>query len=132
VTDDFLNLNPMSEPLQSIISEARNLAVAHGKATLSGDYKSGNRAFDKLMAIVPVIRGYGYDGEVALLQLTEDADDSVVCWAATIVLKSNEAKAIAALEKVSKKTGIIAFNAQMVLKQWKKGELVLPCWEETQ
>ena len=116
----------MNESLQNVIEKSRKFAIAHGKATLTGDYKSGNLAFDKLVALVPVIRKYGKDGEAALLHLTEDADDSVVCWAATNLLKSHEAQALAALERVAKKTGIMAFNAELVLKQWNKGELILP------
>ena len=116
----------MNESLKSIIDESKKLAIVHGQATLSGDYKKGNVAFDKLVSLVPKIRGYGKDGESALLHLLNDTDDSVVCWAATNLLKTNEKEATAALECVSKKTGILAFNAEMVLKQWKKGELGVP------
>lgn len=116
----------MNESLLSIIEESKQLAIVHGKATLTGDYKAGNIAFDKLLALIPRIREYGKDGEKALLSLINDADDSVVCWAATSLLKSNEKEAILALERVAKKTGILSFNAEMVLKQWKKGELVVP------
>jgi len=116
----------MNKSLQSIIEESRQLVVAHAQATLTGDYKAGNLAFDKLLFLVPIIRTHGEKGEEALLQMTKDTDDSVVCWAATNLLKSHENQAIAALEGVAKKTGILAFNAEMVLKQWKKGELVLP------
>ena len=116
----------MSESLHSILEESRNLAIAHGKATLSGDYKAGNVAFDKLLALVPAIRKYGVEGEDALLRLTMDPNDSVVCWAATNLLKSHEEKAITALERIAAKSGIIAFSAKLVIQQWKKGELSIP------
>jgi len=112
--------------LQDVIDKTKQLAIVHGKATLSGDYKSGNAAFDELATLIPIIRKYGKDGATALLSLLDDTNDSVVCWAATSLLKSNEAEAVAALERVAKTPGILAFNASMVLKQWKTGQLVLP------
>ncbi len=116
----------MKKSIEDVIQNYKNLAIAHGKATLAGDYKAANKNHDKLISLVPMIRDYGKEGVAALARLAEDADDAVVCWSATHLLKSNEAKAIAALNRLTAKSGPMAFNAEMVLKQWKKGELVLP------
>jgi len=113
----------MSEMITALKMEYREHAEAHGKATLSGDYKAANRSHDKFVALVPKIRAYGYAGESALLELTDDTDDAVGCWAATHTLRFNEPRALATLEKLSKKSGPIGFNAKMVVQQWVKGEL---------
>lgn len=112
--------------LEDIILKYRAYAITHGAATLAGDYKVANKSHDKLVALVPFIRGYGKNGEVALALLAEDSDDAVACWAATHLLKVDEMKATTVLRRLAGKGGPIAFNAEMVLKQWRKGELVLP------
>ncbi|MBK1814898.1 hypothetical protein JIN84_04680 [Luteolibacter yonseiensis] len=101
-------------------------ATAHGKATMTGDYKAANRSHDELVALVPVMRSFGEAGTAALRELTEDADEAVVCWSATHLLASDEGKALGALEPLARKPGPIGFNAKMVIQQWKKGELPLP------
>ncbi len=82
----------MKKPLEEIIQAYRNYAFAHGKATIEGDYKVTNENHDKLIALVPTIRDYGKDGEIALAHLTEDPDDAVACWSATHLLKLDEKK----------------------------------------
>ena len=116
----------MSKTIDTLKTEYRDLAFAHGQATNSGDHEAANLSHDKLLALVPEIRAYGREGEVALLALTKDQDDAVVCWAATHVLPFDEKRAIAVLDELSKKTGPMGFDAKMVLQQWKRGQLILP------
>jgi hypothetical protein len=116
----------MSETIHNLKEEYRRLAQAHGRATLSGDYEAANRNHDELVALDPMIRAFGDTGKAALLELVEDADEAVVCWSATHALAFDEARALAALEPLAKKQGPMGFNAKMVIRQWKKGELVLP------
>lgn len=113
----------MSETIETLIGEYRAHAAAHGKATLGGDYKSANHSHDKLVALVPQIRGFGSSGEKALLELSSDPDDAVACWAATHSLGFNAASAMGVLGTISKKSGPIGFSAKMVLQQWAKGKL---------
>lgn len=116
----------MSNTIDTLKAEYRDLAFAHGQATKTGDYKAANRNHDKLIALVPQIRACGSEGQAALLALTRDQDDAVVCWAATHVLSFDEKQATAVLDELSKKPGPMGFNAKMVLQQWKKGQLILP------
>ena len=106
--------------------EYREIAAAHGIATLNGDYKAANSHYEKLVALVPKIRSCGCTGEVALLDLTNDQNDAVVCWAATHSLTFSPTHALVVLEKLAHKKGPIGFDASMVVKEWKKGSLVLP------
>lgn len=116
----------MNDTIHNLIEKYREHAQAHGRATLSGDYKAANRSHDELVALVPMIRAFGDPGKAALLELTEDADEAVVCWSATHALAFDEGRALAALESLAMKQLPIGFNAKMVIREWKKGELVLP------
>jgi hypothetical protein len=113
----------MSDMIETFITKYREYAEAHGKATRSGNYNEANRCYDKLIVLVPRIRALGNQGELALLELVDDSDDAVACWAATHSLRFCESRAIAVLSELSKKEGPIGFDAKMVIRQWKNGEL---------
>ncbi len=106
-----------------LIAEYRELAQAHGQATINGDFKAANRSHDRLISLLTSIRSLGVDGQARLLRLTCDSDDSVSCWAATHTLPFDECRALEVLDTLSSKSGPIGFNAKMVILQWKKGEL---------
>ena len=109
--------------LEEIIAQYRLCAINHGRAIKEGDSVIANRNYDKLVKLLGQIREYGTEGDVALFSLTEDEDQSVRCWAATDSLKYDERRAKKVLKKLSKEKGIIAFDAKMVLNEWKKGHL---------
>ncbi len=116
----------MKETIQQLIKDYRESASAHGKATFDGDHKAANRNYHKLVALLPKIRAYGNAGEMALLALSADKDESVACWSATHSLKFEENRALSVLSDLAKKAGPIGFNAKMVVQQWAKGQLFLP------
>ena len=116
----------MIKELERIIEEYKSYAVNHGEATLEGDSTVANQNYDKLKTVLKQIKEFGDDGGLALLSLLEDNNQSIRCWAATDSLRFNESKAKKALKKLSKEDGIIAFDAKMVLKEWRKGTLKLP------
>ena len=115
----------MKNDLKKLIEKFRETALVHGKAAGEDDYKSANRYFDKIIALLPKILSHGSIGEAALLALTEDQDPSVACWAATYSLKFDANRALAVLGKLSKMPGVIGFDAKMVLELWQEGNLVL-------
>lgn len=107
-------------------SKYREFAEAHGAATIRGDYKAANRNHDKLVALVPKLRACGGEGEAALLRLMADQSEAVACWAATHSLPFAESDALRTLDALAKRTGVWAFNAEMVAQQWRRGELKIP------
>ena len=113
----------MSDMIETLIAKYREYAEAHGKATRNGNCKNANICYDKLIVLVPRIRAFGNQGEAALLELVDDSDDAVACWAATHSLRFCESRALVVLDKLSKKSGPIGFDAKMVIRQWKKKEL---------
>jgi hypothetical protein len=116
----------MTNELEKVINEYRLFAQNHGRATLDGESAQANINYDRIIESLHKIRQFGNEGNVALLLLTEDADQSVRCWAATHSLNYNERKAKEILKKLSKGKGIIAFDAKIILNEWKKGTLKLP------
>lgn len=115
----------MSETIESLESKYREFAEAHGVATQQGDYKAANKSHDKLVALFHKIKACGSGGEAALLRLMNNECESVVCWAATHSLPFAESEALAVLDTLGKRTGPIGFNAKMVAKQWRSGQLVI-------
>jgi hypothetical protein len=116
----------MMETIDNLKEKYREMAIAHGKATASGDYRAANCSHDALIDVLLKIRGCGKPGEVALRALSEDSDESVAGWSATHTLSFDEEHALAILDQLSNRPGPIGFNAKMVIQQWKKGKLVLP------
>jgi hypothetical protein len=111
---------------RTIAALARYIAAArdHGLATDEGDDLLANRSHDDLHA---ALRDLIEQGERRILiDLLAHEDASVRAWAATHVLPIAEARAIEVLEELTKLPGIIGFEAEMVLKEWRKGTLVLP------
>ena len=115
-----------NKDIQTLESDYRDLAEAHGAATQRGDYKAANKSYGKLIAVLAKIRVKGKDGEASLLNLVRDQNESVPCWAATHSLPFAESSALAVLEALALRVGPIAFDAKMVVQQWKKGQLVIP------
>jgi len=112
--------------LESLIAQYKVCAKKHGEATMEGNYKRANMNYDKLVELLKKIRQFGNEGNIALLSLTEDENQSVRCWASTDSLQFDKSKAIKVLKKLAKEDGIIAFDAKMVLSECKKGTLKLP------
>ena len=116
----------MDDTLISLIERCRQIASKRGEALVNSNSKEANKLFKELIAILPLIRSFGQDGEEALLSLIHDDNNNVACWAATHSLKYNTDKAIESLQCIAKDQSLIGFTATMVIKQWNKGELLLP------
>jgi hypothetical protein len=115
-----------SEDIEKLEQQYRGYAEAHGAATLNGDYKSANKNYGKLIAVLAALRKAGSDGHSALARLSGDTNEAVACWAATHSLPFDEGTALSVLERLSERTGPMGFNAKMVVQQWKNGQLVIP------
>ena len=116
----------MKKELKALIYTYKENAKKHGKSIKNGDYESANESHDLLIDALRQIRNQGEEGAKALATMINDKNDSVKCWAATHSLIYDQEKAETALLEISKKKGPIAFNAEMVLSEWKKGSLKIP------
>ena len=101
-------------------------ASAHGEATVAGDHKAANRNHDVLAAVYRELRARGASAQKTLLPLMQDPDDSVRCWAGSHCLEFAPEQAEPVLRALSESRGILAFNAKMTLREWRKGNLSFP------
>jgi len=112
--------------IEELAAEYAGYAIEHGQATEVGDYKKGNKAHDKLIKIYLQIKEQGNLVHPLFKEMLYSSDPGIKAWAATHCLKNFPEEAEAALVDVGKTPrSLVAFSAEMVLKEWKKGTLNL-------
>lgn len=96
----------------------------HGAGTLAGEPGATNLAHRSIVEALEDLRRAPDKGENALRELLTDEDPSVATWAALFLLPLDEQSASAVLERIAASgVPLIAFNAQMTLREWKAGRL---------
>lgn len=101
-------------------------AITHGQSTLSGDKGANHKAYDVITGVYCELRKRGDQSISALLSLLDHEDRSVGTWAASHVLEFAPEQGELALERIAKTGGLLAFNAEMTLSEWRKGNLKFP------
>lgn len=96
----------------------------HGQCTISGDFKTGNKAYKKAEKIKKKLYSFGENCYVkSLLKILENKDADVKQFAATDLLPLEPEIARDVLTEISKLPNLIGFSSEMVLKEWDKGRL---------
>jgi hypothetical protein len=108
-----------------LITQYKQAALLHGRATTTGDYQAGNQQYDQLAEMYSALKSKGTAALASLSPLLQDEDDSVACWAATHLLPYQEPQAIATLTRVAATSGITGFTAAITLQEWQAGRLKL-------
>lgn len=103
----------------------RRFAEGHGAGWTSGNSRLANRNHDKLVALLPKLRATADRGAEILRRLMKDPSDAVAMCAATHSLPISEAEALATLRAIARKGGVMGFNAETVIKEWKSGRLTI-------
>ena len=103
--------------------------IGHSDGTYSGDCNKTNRHYHKLAKIFKTVKANRDVFEPILIKLLGSQDYRILSWVAPhcLVLRIEEKQAINVLVELAnnEEIGILGFNAEMVLKQWEKGELEL-------
>jgi hypothetical protein len=115
----------MTRTVEGLEEKCRKYAEEHAAASANGDYKTANRSYDKLVGLLPGLRSSHDQGKESLRRLMKDPSDAVSLWAATHSLPIAGEDALAILEAIAKKGGIIGLEAEMVIKEWKAGRLTI-------
>lgn len=113
----------MTEEDKTLLEQFRIYAIKHGEGIRTGNYRRANSSHDRLMSIVQTLRQRDIIGTPAMLALLEDGDPSVRFWTASRCLTTAAEHARPVLEALAQDQGIVAFEAEMVLELWEKGEL---------
>lgn len=111
------------EQAQRVYVEA---AIKHGLGTDESKSRVANRAHDRVLRAVKVLRGSPDRGAAFLLDLLSHENSHVRCCAATHLLPLNESAALAALEQISKLppgSGLARIIASTVIQEWRTGSL---------
>lgn len=102
-------------------------AILHCISTISGNYRKTNKAYDKLTKILKTVEKSYSDEERKNFfnELLDDDNEYVKIWSAAhcLYLKIFEKKSIVILKKIANSNaieGIIRFDAEMTLKEYKK------------
>lgn len=94
----------------------------------SGDPGEANKLFKKQQALALELR-QSADGRLGLEELAENDDDAAVrLLAATASLKWESLVGIRALDLLAEAGGLLAMDAEMVLREYRSGRLNLD-WE---
>ncbi len=96
-------------------------AIKHAEATLNGDYKTGNKNYDKVVKAVEYLKQHDSINEL-LKYLNHDVV-GLRLTAATYLLSKFEKEGIKTLEAISKSADFFSFIAETTLSEWRKGNL---------
>jgi hypothetical protein len=112
--------------MKSAIERYAEAAAQHYVAISAGRSSLANEADDKLFCALKELRDLPDNGITDLISITSHADLGVRVWAATHLLPYAESMATSILELACKQKGFAAFDAKMVLREWRAGRLVVP------
>jgi Iap family predicted aminopeptidase len=98
-------------------------ATKHAEATKEGDYKTGNKNYDKAMKAFSYLKEQ--DSVDELLPYLNHDVVGVRLAAATCLLPKYEKKGVEVLEAISKSSDFFSFIAETTLSEWRKGNLKL-------
>lgn len=115
---------------QSTEELIRTFAVAaqeQGKALAEGNPKKANRRTALIDKTFAEMKKRGPEAWEKFLFLLNHSEPYVRYFAGIYALRSNPNAAIPVLEQLGQQErGLVAFRAALALKQWRKGEWILP------
>jgi hypothetical protein len=116
-----------TKPLEALLDDYRDAATSHGTATRDGKHRAANRAADRLADIVRELRTRDAQERAAFLELMEDPDIGVRCWASTHALEFSPTRAEAVLEAIAAgRSSFEELSAHHALEEWRSGRLTPP------
>lgn len=108
--------------IEEALSVFENNAILYSEATETGEYKVVNKSHDTIRKCINFIREQNKMD--LLLNFLDHENSSVRLWAAYALLPIYTKKCEKTLKDIRKKDkGIIGGDAELTLKEWKKGNL---------
>jgi len=107
--------------IESIVMKYVAFATDYREATLGSDYIKANKCYKKITECYCKLKDL--QAVSSLKDLLQHENESVVVWASLHLLPYESKIAEDALARIAKKGGLIAFDAEMTLKEWKAGRL---------
>ena len=114
-------------PIEDLLATYAAMASTHGRATEAGDNDAANSAHEELVATYRELRARGADTLRGLLPFLGSRDAGIRLWAAAHSLDFAPGEAEPVLvELAAKPKSLVAFSAEIVLKEWRAGALRFP------
>jgi hypothetical protein len=123
-------INMMNSNLENIIERYVQSIASYGEAMEQGDYNSANIYFDRNKQAFDQLLRFGSHGSNSLFQLLNHGNPHVRISAATHLLSTYPDESLAILEELASSSGFEGFTAQMVLEDFKKGDVLVPKFED--
>ena len=112
---------------EELVEMYANAAFEHGLASEMGNYRKANASYDLISAAFRELRRRGADALELLLPLLVDERISVRVWAGAHALQFRPEQATSVLEEIAAGShGLLGFDADMTLKEWRNGKLSFP------
>ena len=113
-----MKIKTKEDAIKTIIESSEK----HAEATDTGDYKTCNKNYTFIKKSVDYLME---NGEIDSLRELLNCDSvSVKLWVASFLIRLNEEKAIQVVESIaSQSIRHHSFGAQVLLEEWKKGNL---------
>ncbi len=109
--------------IETALSLFEEAATKHAEATKQGDYKTGNKYYNKVVKVVSYLKEQNSLDELMKFLTSDIVGIRLV--AATYLLPKHEKKGIEVLEAISKSSDFFSFIAETTLSEWRKGNLKL-------
>lgn len=116
----------MPDLIENLIGRYITAAVAHGEASENANSRLANRSYHKKIKALHALDRASPEGRKVLRRLYSHPDAAVRSSAAAHLLHEDGEIAVTVLEEVSKGPGVVAFDAEMVLREWRAGRLKIP------
>lgn len=110
--------------ISKALTAFRLAATTQVVATESGDYKKGNKVFDRIIQILKYLKGLEKMNE--LEGLLSDSNIGVRMFAAYGLLSTSPKIAVPVLKEISQRKDIQSLTAKMTLEQWEQNTLIYP------
>lgn len=112
--------------LRSLLDRFVVCAVRHRIATDSSDYRVANNNARLLRSTYRKVKDLGDRAQEAFLSLLDHPDPAVQGWVARYALEIEPRRSESVLRDLSRGSGLLALDAEMTLKEWRKGTLQFP------
>src|SRR6478672_13193012 len=103
--------------IETVVDECIAKSKAYGDALARSDSKSANRAMAALDKLFAELKGFGAEGEAALLRLSSSEQERAVRYWSTIHLRNaGHAVGKEILEQIAATEDVLGFTARSSLK----------------
>lgn len=116
----------MRDGIDELVAKYVAAAIRHRDASVEGDPGAANLAYDVIAKTFRELRSVGSEGDSALLRLLGHEDARVRGWAAAHALEVAPKLGEPTLEQLARAGGLLGFDAEMVLAEWRRGNLRFP------